>query len=187
MANWQEPERVDAIYQSEQVGASPVLSRAFGKDGRRMLLGNLAHGDAVRVPIADIVAAPGKFFAPCGKPYIVSGMTVVNPCTDAVSDEGLSEPAEASFAAPMSIGTARASLVEMFGGDAAADKLIDAGYITRGAVDALDEETLAGIVGKTALRSYQKYTKATEAKLQADAEAAATNAAETKPATDVKA
>ena len=155
--DWKEPEMVDAIYQTAQTGATPFVSRLYDKNGRRMVVGNFANGDIVRVPVADVIAAPASFKAPCGKPYTVSGMTVVNPCNDEVSDEGLVEPTTLNFTAPVKVSEARKHLAGMFGSEKAADALLGAGFATAEAVGALDDEALTGIVGKAGLRAYHKY------------------------------
>ena len=75
-----------AIYYEEtQVGAAPVVSMVFGKDGRRILYGQLANGESVEAYAQDIISFPNRYLSPCGKPYRVVGSTIENPCQETIA------------------------------------------------------------------------------------------------------
>lgn len=163
-------EMVDALFVSDYVEARPFVSTLFGPDNRATVLGQFANGDRVHVPVADVIARPLSFLAPCGKAYIVKGATLVNPCTDTV-DEPEDQPQQPeSLGGVVDLQESRRQMSEMFGTDAAYEKLESAGYFTADSVRGLDDETLSGIVGKGALRNYQRYLKQAETAVEVEAD-----------------
>lgn len=166
-----EVEKVDAIYVADHSDARPFVSVLFGPNNRATVLGQFANGDPVRVPVADVIARPAVFRAPCGKAYIVQGAHLINPCSDAVPAPEAPGQVE-SLGSPVDLQESRRTMAEMFGSDAAYDKLEEAGYFSPDAVRALDEESLAGIVGKGAMRNYQRYLRQAESVLEAASDSA---------------
>jgi hypothetical protein len=160
------------MYVTDKVGAVPVVSRAYGPDGRRLTIGNVANGQVIDVPIVDVIAQPNVFLAPCGIPYIISGSSVINPCGDEIPDAG--EPQDVleppPMQAPMTMDEARVSLVEMFGTEKAAEALIGAGHVTRESLKALSDAELEELVGPRALSKYHKGLESEAAEAEQDAE-----------------
>lgn len=157
------PLKMEALYYNEgQIGEVSVVSVTFGDNGRRLMLGMLANGDRLQVPIPDIVAKPHIFLAPCGKPFSITGGTVEDPCEEIPEQESLEafeftadlEP----MGTPPSLIDQEAQFVSAFGSRAAMMSLQQQGYFTMESLSGLSEEKLVDIVGAKAAASYRRYT-----------------------------
>ncbi len=147
---------VPVMYSKEgQVGAVPLVSVAFGPDGRRLSLGSHANGDLFEVPIQDVIANPGTLLAPCGKPYAVNGGVVDDPCGEN-RPESVKSGSSVEPSLPPLLADAYAEFTDLFGSEKAADELIAAGVYSTAAVKELDQQQLADLVGKRAMNAYGK-------------------------------
>jgi hypothetical protein len=154
--------KVQAMYQNEgQVGARAVISVTF-HEGRRLSFGELANGDIRDIPILDILDRPDVFLAPCGKPFIINGATVEDPCESPLFDEALeSTPADEELKPPADLYQEKERLTEVFGSEELAEKLILAGYPTPESALQLGDDGLIEMVGKAAAGKWRKWAAAT--------------------------